>query len=184
MWKGSAWRLRTGPRNCGGSKMNMAHERRADEDFRGTAPFVTHVRLQAKSGLVPRPLLNRRNVGRLWRTAGVRDVPGLAPNEGKPPRRNPGGLIEREWKESALDRVGPPPVFGLGGNNGQPHLLAERTGNESPNRMGLPCERTCVAWPIRRESESLLIPGRDPSQPCTAAANAHQEVPKYSRRHR
>ena len=141
MWKGFAWLWRTGPRNCGGSKMNMAHERRADEDFRGTAPFVAHVRLQAKSGLVPRPLLNRRNLGRLWRTAGVRDVPELAPNAGKPPRQNPGGSIERKRRESTLDRVGPPPVFGLRGNHGQPHLLAERAGNESANRMRLPASR-------------------------------------------
>ena len=66
--------------------------------FEGLRLFVAHVRLQAKRGLVPRPLLNRRNVGRLWRTAGVRDVPGLAPNAGKPPRQDPGGSIERKME--------------------------------------------------------------------------------------
>jgi hypothetical protein len=141
MWKAFAWRWQTGPENCGASKMNAAQQKRGDEAFLGTARFLACGGFLAKGGLFAPLPVTRRNAGRLWRTAGVRGVSGLAPDGGKPPRWNPGGSIERRWRESTLDRVGPPPVFGLGGNNGQPHLLAERTGNESPNRMGLPCSR-------------------------------------------
>src|SRR5215813_15663203 len=102
------------------------------------AAFLARVASRANCGVYPRQWSKGRNVGRLWRTGGVCIALAPSPNVEKPPRRNPGGGIEGNWKESGLERVAPLPFLALGGNHCQSHLLAERAGNESANRMRLP----------------------------------------------
>src|ERR1019366_10210184 len=56
----------------------------------------------------------------------------------KPPRRNPGGEKEPIRWASALERVAALPVRGLGGRDGQAHLLAQDAGDKSSDRVSLP----------------------------------------------
>src|SRR5580698_5476994 len=65
----------------------------------------------------------------------------------------PAARKESDWQASALDGVGTLPVFALRGSYGQPHLLANRPGQEPAYRMRLPAGclhqllRGCAAGP-------------------------------------
>jgi hypothetical protein len=59
-------------------------------------------------------------------------------DEQKPPKEAPGGQNNSIGWASAFDRVTALPVCGLGGRNGDAHLLAQDTGKEPSDRVGLP----------------------------------------------
>jgi len=64
--------------------------------------------------------------------------PARLADKEKPPRRDPGGKCESSGWRSALDGVAPLPILTLGGGDGQPHFLADRTRQEAAHRMRLP----------------------------------------------
>src|ERR1035437_2554626 len=89
----------------------------------------------AASGRASRP---RRLVPRVGGLGGRTKAPARGTDKEKPPRRNPGGQKEPNGRASAFDRGAALFVFGLGGRDRQPHLLAQGAGHKPADRVRLP----------------------------------------------
>ena len=78
------------------------------------------------------------------------------PSRGTPPGSNPAPRFERRGCGSRFDGITSLPVFALGGNNGQAHLLTDGAGQEAADGMRLPSAgllkllRCCAARPLQQ----------------------------------